>query len=173
MYKKFDGSVVVFSVLYVDDILLIGNDVGVLSSVKVWLSSQFDMKDLGEASHILGIKLLRDRKQRMLGLSQATYIDKILAHVSMQDSKKGFLPFKHGITLSKDQCPKTPNEIEKMKAVPYASVVGSLMYEMLCTRPDICFAVGMVSRYQSNPGQEHWTAVKHIIKYLKRTRDYM
>ena len=69
MYKKFDGSVVVFLVLYVEDILLIGNDVGVLSSVKVWLSSQFDMKDLGEDSHILGIKLLRDRKQRMLGLS--------------------------------------------------------------------------------------------------------
>ena len=102
MYKKCDGSMVVFLVLYVDDILLIGNDVGVLSSVKVWLSSQFDMKDLGEASHILGIKLLRDRKQSMLGLSQATYIDQILAHFSMQDSKKGFLPFRHGITLSKD-----------------------------------------------------------------------
>ena len=90
----------------------------------------------------------------------------------MQNSKKGFLPFKHGITLSKDQCPKTPNKIEKMKAVPYASAVGSLMYAMLCTRPDTCFVVGMVSKYQSNPGQEHWTAVKHIIKYLKRTRDY-
>ena len=69
MYKKCDGSVVVFLELYVDDILLIGNDVGVLSSFKVWLSSQFDMKDLGEASHILRIKLLLDRKQRMLGLS--------------------------------------------------------------------------------------------------------
>ena len=60
-----------------------------------------------------------------------------------------------------------------MKVVSYASIVGSLMYAMLCTRPDICFAVGMVSRYQSNPRQENWTAVKHIIKYLKRTRDYM
>ena len=155
VYKKCDGSMVVFLVLYVDDILLIGNDVGVLSSVKVWLSSQFDMKDLGEASHILGIKLLRDRKQRMLGLSQATYIDQILDCFNMQDSKKGFLPFRHGITLSKDQCPKTPDEIEKMKAVPYASAVGSLMYAILCTRPDIYFVVGMVSRYQSNLGQEH------------------
>ena len=109
----------------------------------------------------------------MLGLSHATYIDQILARFSMQDSKKGFLPFRHGITLSKDKCPKTPNEIEKRKAVPYASTVGSLMYAMLCTRPDICFDVSMVSKYQSNPGQEHWTTVKHIIKYLKRTRDYM
>ncbi|XP_070010731.1 secreted RxLR effector protein 161-like [Nicotiana tabacum] len=60
-----------------------------------------------------------------------------------------------------------------MKAVPYASTVESLMYVILCTRPDICFAVGIVSRFQSNPGREHWTAIRHIIKYLKRTRDYM
>ncbi|XP_075080638.1 secreted RxLR effector protein 161-like [Nicotiana tabacum] len=68
---------------------------------------------------------------------------------------------------------QTNEEIEMMKAVPYAYVVGSLMYVMLCTRPDICFAIGVVSRFQSNPGREHWIAVKHIIKYLKRTRDYM
>lgn len=173
VYKKCDGNVVVFLVLYVDDILLIGNNVKVLSNVRVWLSKQFDMKDLGEVGHILGIKVLRDRKKRMLGLSQASYIDTILTRFSMQNSKKGFLPFRHGIALSKEQCPRTPKEIENMKAVPYASAVGSLMYAMLCTRPDICFAVGMVSRYQSNPGQEHWTAVKHILKYLKRTKDYM
>ena len=60
-----------------------------------------------------------------------------------------------------------------MSRVPYASAVGSLMYAMLCTRPDICFAVGIVSRFQSKPGPDHWTAVKHIFKYLKRTRDNM
>ena len=59
-----------------------------------------------------------------------------------------------------------------MEGIPYASAVGSLMYDaMLCTRPDICFAIGMVSRYQSNPGLEHKTAVKHILKYLRRTKD--
>ncbi|XP_037494320.1 uncharacterized protein LOC119370380 [Jatropha curcas] len=88
-----------------------GNCVGMLNSVKDWLSQRFDMKDLGEAAHILRIKLMRDRKKRMIGLSQALFIDTILARFSMQDSKKGFLPFRHGITLSKDQwtqCPKTP-----------------------------------------------------------------
>ena len=85
---------VVFLVLYVDDIILIGNNIGTLSLVKVWLSVQFDMKDLGEASHILGIKLLRDRQKRMLGLSQASYIDQILSRFSMQDSNKGFVPFR-------------------------------------------------------------------------------
>ena len=60
-----------------------------------------------------------------------------------------------------------------MRQVPYASTIGSLMYVMLCTRPDICYSVGMISRYQSNPGLKHWQAVKHILKYLRRTRDYM
>ena len=76
-------------------------------SIKVWLSSQFDMKDLGEAKFILGIKLWRDRKNKMLGLSQARYIDKVLEQFSIQNSKKGLLPFRHGVLLSDDQRPKT------------------------------------------------------------------
>ena len=60
-----------------------------------------------------------------------------------------------------------------MRRVPCASAVGSLMYAMLCTRPDICYTVGIVSRYQSNPGLDHWTAVKHILQYLRRMRNYM
>ena len=67
----------------------------------------------------------------------------------------------------------TAKEKEYMKTIPYASSIGSLMYVMLCTIPDICYSVEIVSRYQSNPGREHWTAVKHILKYLRRTRDYM
>ena len=88
VYKRCQDKVVTFLVLYVDDILLIGNDVGVLSSIRIWLSNQFDMKDLGEASYILGIKLWRDSKNRMLGLSQTAYVDKILSKFSMPDSKK-------------------------------------------------------------------------------------
>ena len=84
---------------------------------------------------------------------------------------KGLVPFRHGVPLSKDQCPKTDKEKEEMRLVSYASVIGSLMYVMLCTRPDISFSMGMVARYQSNSGQAHWTVVKHILKYLKRTRD--
>ena len=60
-----------------------------------------------------------------------------------------------------------------MRGIPYTFAVGSLMYAMLCTRPDIYFVVGIVNRYQFDPGEEHWTAVKHIFKYLRRTRDYM
>ena len=142
-----------FLVPYVDDILLIENDVGVMSSVKVWLSSQFDMKDLGEANFILGIKLWWDCKNKILGLSQTRYIDKVLEQFSMQNSKKGLLLFRHGVPLSDDQRPKILEEENMMRQVPYASTVGSLIYAMLCTRPDICYSVGMVSRYQSKLGQ--------------------
>ena len=73
----------------------------------------------------------------------------------MDNSKKGLLPFKNGLAFSKDQCPKTQEERDRMERVPYASAVGSLIYTMLCTKLDIRFAVGMVSGYQSNPGPEH------------------
>ncbi|XP_050259893.1 secreted RxLR effector protein 161-like [Quercus robur] len=109
----------------------------------------------------------------MLGLSQARYIDKVLEQFSMQNSNKGLLPFRHGVPLSDDQRPKTLEEEIMMRQVPYASILGSPMYAMLCTRPDICYSVGMVSRYQSNSGPKHWQAVKHILKYLRRIRDYM
>ena len=72
VYKRIKGDKLVFLILYVDDILLIGNDVGVLTSVKEWLAKQFDMKDLGEASFILGIQVIRDRKNRTIALSQAS-----------------------------------------------------------------------------------------------------
>ena len=107
VYKRIQGTKVVFLVLYIDDILLIRNDIKVLSSVKGWLQKQFDMKDFGEANYILGIKLLRDRKNKVLALSQALYIDKILARFSMENSKKGTLPFRHGVHLSKEQSPNT------------------------------------------------------------------
>ena len=86
VYKYIKENKVVFLVLYVDDILLIGNDVETLSNVKKWLAEQFQMKDLGEASYVLGIQIIRDRKNKLLVLSQASYIDKVLARFSMQDS---------------------------------------------------------------------------------------
>lgn len=89
----------------------------------------------------------------------------------MLDSKRGLLPVRHGIHLSKEMSPKTPEERDKMARIPYASAIGSLMYAMLCTRPDIAYAVSLTSRYQSNPGLEHWIAVKNILKYLRRTKD--
>ena len=108
-----------------------------------------------------------------MGLSQASYIDKVLTRFSKDISKKDLLPFRHSLMFSKEQCPKTQEERSRIEGIPYASAVGSLIYAMLCTRLDIYFAIGMVSRYWSNPSLEHWTTVKHILKYLRRTKHYM
>ncbi|KAK8697972.1 hypothetical protein V6N13_114104 [Hibiscus sabdariffa] len=129
VYKKFSGSIVSFLILYVDDILIIGNDVPTLQSIKTLLTSCFSMKDLGEAAYILGVKIYRDRSKRLLGLSQSTYIDKVLKRFSMEESKRGFLPMRHGISLSKEMCPSTPQERERMNQIPYASAIGSIITE--------------------------------------------
>src|SRR3954471_10308062 len=97
VYKKLSGSSVAFLVLYVDDILLIGNDTKFLGEVKEYLNGNFSMKDLGEAAYILGIKNYRDRPKRLLALSQRTYIEKIQKRFSMDNSKRGLLPVIKGV----------------------------------------------------------------------------
>ena len=128
------------------------------------------MKDLGEAAYILDIKINRDRSRRLIGLSQSTYLDKILKKFKMDQSKKWLLPVLQGVKLSKTQCPVTAEDRERMSVVPYAFAIGSIMYAMLCTRPDVSLAKSMAGMFQSDPGVEHWTAVKNILKYLKRTK---
>ncbi|KAK8516826.1 hypothetical protein V6N12_049538 [Hibiscus sabdariffa] len=91
--------------------------------------------------------------------------------IFMKESKRGFLPMRHCISLSKEMCPSTPQERERMSQIPYASAIGSIMYAMICTLPDLSYALSMTSRYQANLGEGHWTAVKNILKYLRRTKD--
>jgi hypothetical protein len=105
VYKKVSGSTVAFLVLYVDDIFLIRNNVPFLNKVKDYLKSKFSMKDLGEAAYILGIKIYRDRTRRLIGLSQDTYLDKVVKMFHMENSKKGMLPMITGKPLSKAQRP--------------------------------------------------------------------
>ena len=89
----------------------------------------------------------------------------------MHDSKKGFIPIQHGLCLSKTQSPLTKEERDRMNKIPYASTIGSIMYAMLYTQPDVSYALIATSRYQSDPGDAHWVAVKNILKYLRRTKD--
>jgi hypothetical protein len=148
VFTKVSGSAVVFLVLYMDDILLIRNDILMLEVIKSSLRKSLSMKDLGQES----------------------YIDKILNWFNMHYSKKCFLPMSHGITLSKKQCPSTLDEKEIMRVIPYASAIGSIMYTMLCTHLDVSYALSAMRRYQSNYGEAHWTIVKNILKYLRRTK---
>ena len=89
----------------------------------------------------------------------------------MEHSKRGNVPMVSGITLSKSLCPQTQDEMTRMNLIPYSSAIGSIMYAMLCTRPNVSYALSVTSRYQSDPGLGHWVAVKNILKYLRRTKD--
>ncbi|RVW58556.1 Retrovirus-related Pol polyprotein from transposon TNT 1-94 [Vitis vinifera] len=145
-----NGSKYIFMVLYIDDILLASSDVNLLNDTKRILSANFDMKDLGEASFVLGIEIYRDRSRNLLGLSQRAYINRVLKRFNMQMCKAGDVPVVKGDKLSNEQYPKNDLEKDAMKTIPYASAIGSLMYAQVCTRPDIAFIVNVLGRYLSN-----------------------
>ena len=166
--KNFTNSYLVL-LLYVDDMLIAGSSMEEINTLKARLSSEFEMKDLGAAKQILGMRISRDRVAGTLNLSQEQYIQKVLSRFKVDEAKPRSTPLANHLKLSKEQSPKTAEEHEHMEKVPYASAVGSLMYAMVCTRPDIAYAVGAVSRYMSNPGKEHWEAVKWLLRYLKGT----
>ena len=155
IYLKFNGRKFIILVLYVDDILLSSSNVELLHETKQFLFSKFDMKDLGNASFVLGIQIYRDRSRGILGLSQKSYIDKVLSRFGMINCAPRDTPMAKGDKFSLDQCPKNELERKDIKRFPYASAVGSLMYAQVCTRLDIAYIVGMLGRYLSNLGMDH------------------
>ena len=128
IYLKFSGSRFIILVLYVDDILLASSDMELLHETKRFLSSKFDMKDLGNASFVLGIQIYRDHSRGILGLSQKSYIDKVLSRLGMSNCTPGDMSVAKGNKFSLHQCLKNKLENKDMERFPYASAVGSLMY---------------------------------------------
>ena len=167
--QKFSDDDFIILLLYVDDMLIIGRNSSRIDRLKNQLSKAFAMKDLGPAKQILGIRIHRERDAKKLYLSQEKYIEKVLRRFNMDKAKAVSSPLATHFKLNTEQCPSTDVEKKDMERVPYASAVGSLMYAMVCTRPDIAYAVGVVSWFLSNPGREHWNAVKWIMRYLRGT----
>jgi hypothetical protein len=126
VYANYKNGKFIFLILYVDDILLASSDVRLLQETKQFLSSKFDMKDLGEASYVLGIEIHRDRRNGVLGLPQKAYLEKVLKKYNMHASRATPAPIVKGDKFGLYQCPRNQYEIDQMKMVPYASAVGSL-----------------------------------------------
>eukprot|EP00253_Pinus_taeda_P025266 PITA_25266 len=144
VYFKLIGDRVIYLVLYVDDMLLVGNDKEIVQDLRPLCSLQFPAPW---------------KISRLLQL--------FFGHWKLK-SRSG----KEEALVKPEECPKTQEEEEDMSHVPYASAVSSLMYAMVCTRPDIAHAVGVWRRFMSKPGKEHWTAVKRVFRYLRGTSDY-
>lgn len=170
-FKKLGDGSLIYLLLYVDDMLIAAKSMVEINKLKSQLSQEFEMKNLGAAKKILGMEIKRDRKKGQLCLSQKRYLEKVLSRFGMEKAKPVSTPLAAHFRLSAAQSPKTDAQKAEMANVPYASAVGSVMYAMICTRPDIAQAVSLVSRYMANPGKDHWQALKWLLRYLKGTLD--
>ena len=167
LYLKKDGVDAVYVLLYVDDILITGNSTSLQEWVMNQLKNQFEMSNLGICKYILGIEIMKDEETGNIKISQRQYIQNILKKFNMETCKSVSSPVDISSKLSSAMCPKTQDEIEEMKSIPYSQAVGALMYLMVTNRPDIAYAVTMVARFMQNPGKQHWIAVKRIFRYLQ------
>jgi len=159
-----DGLIVT---AYVDDLKIIGRDKQAIQRLKNALSERFDMTDLGPISYYLGMSVTRDRAARTITLSQAGYLQKVLHTFGFEEAKPAATPMEPGLCLEKE----TLQTAETEAVQRYQSAIGSLMYAMTTTRPDIAFAVSTVSQFAQNPNDSHWKAVKRIFRYLRGTLD--
>jgi hypothetical protein len=157
--------------VFVDDLLIIGPSLIDINNIKAKLSKRFHMTDLGPCKYYLGMEVIRDRPNRTLKLSQQGYIEKVLREFGMWDcSQKNDTPIDIHNKLRRADPEFEPTR-EEIKW--YQKAVGSLMYAMLGTRPDIAFAVSAVSRYAARPTPQHKSAVQRIFRYLRKTVNYV
>ena len=166
--KMINKEEYLYLLLYVDDMLIAAKSMSEVNKLKKRLSEEFEMKDLGAASKILGIEITRDRRNGVLCLSQSGYLEKILERFNMSGSKPAKTPIGTHFKLSAVQ---DDSECVDTNKTPYASAVGSIMYSMIGTRPDLAFAIGLVSRFMGKPGAIHWEAVKWLLRYIKGSQN--
>ncbi|GKA27622.1 retrotransposon protein, putative, ty1-copia subclass [Tanacetum coccineum] len=150
-YRSYAPGEYIYLLLYVDDMLIACKSKAEIGSTKSLLKKEFDMKELGEAKKILGMEIVRDRSRKILRVSQSGYVSKILNNFRIDNGKSVKMPLGGHFKLSLKDCPVKDCDVERMSKVPYANAVGSLMYLMVCTRPDIAYVVSVVSRYLANP----------------------
>ena len=141
---KVSGSKFIILVLYVDNILLVVNDVCMLHDVKKFFSNNFEMKYMAETSYVIEIEIFRNRSQEKLGLSREGYINKILERFFMENYSARIVPIQK---VNNKKCSKSDLERKVIESIPYASIVGSLMYIQTCTRPIFSFADEMLGQY--------------------------
>jgi len=151
----------VIVVIWVDDLIIAASNNDSLNCVKKMLTARFKMKDLGKLNYFLGIDF--HQNEGYVKMSQKRYILKVLERFNMSDCKPRSTPCEQKLDHNSDDDPVDPKR--------YREAVGSLIYLMTCTRPDLSWTVSKLSQYLSNPNEQHWSTVKHVMRYLKGTID--
>jgi Reverse transcriptase (RNA-dependent DNA polymerase) len=161
LYVRIEGAGTLLIALYVDDLLIACGDIAYLAEIKAALSQRFEMKDLGEAKMCLGLEISRNRKDGDLTLSQAKYIGSVLSRYGMDSAYGAHTPMEAGADLY--------GANEPADDMPYREAIGSLIYLMVGTRPDIAFALSQLSKFVESPTRTHWNAVTRVLRYVKQT----
>lgn len=166
------GNVRVIVPVYVDDMTIASKTTKEYEDVASELEKHFKLKRLGPTTSLLGVAIERDRSKHLLKISQKQYAMDVLSRFGLADISTVTTPLPPGHQLSKDQAPKSDAERVEMQDIPYAQLVGALMYLAVATRPDIAHSVGVLARFSSNPGMAHWKALKHLCRYVQGTKDF-
>ena len=161
LYTGSSAGALVIIALYVDDLLIACSDQEKLLEIKAELSKRFRMKDLNEARQCLGFEIHRDVQRGTLHLSQTKYANKVLCRFGMEQSKGVTTPMETGIDLNEKSEPALD--------IPYRQAIGSLMYLMVGTRPDIAFGISKLAKFVESPTLIHWNCVKRVLRYIKST----
>lgn len=166
IYFKATGITWTYIALYVDDLLLVGPDMAEIKRVKEGLAEEYGIKDLGPAEFILGIQIMRS-SDGTVTLSQKAYLEEVLKRFGMADCRPLATPMEPNLQL--EQSLDEPDPDFKRK---YLQGIGSVLYAMTGTRPDIGHAVSYLARFSARPTNEHWLAFIHLLRYLRGTLDY-
>ena len=152
--------------MWVDDLIIFGKDMPSINALKEQLNEEYEMKDLGELKYFLGIQVHRDRERKIIHIGQSGYNRTILERYGMENSKPASTPLSSGARLTKATATETLADQKE-----YQSMVGSLMYAMLATRPDLAQSIQQISQFSQKPTNTHEKAVKHALRYLNGTID--
>jgi Reverse transcriptase (RNA-dependent DNA polymerase)/gag-polypeptide of LTR copia-type/Integrase core domain/GAG-pre-integrase domain len=171
IYIARQGQKFIILGLHVDDALMVHNNDAFCDSMVKSISGEFETTDLGEPTKLLGMRLRRT-SDGSVRIDQEAYTVELLKRFKMEECQPSSMPHQPGHHLSKSMCPQTPDEIEEMKDAPYGELVGGLLWLSINTRPDIKQAVSVLCRFVKNPGRQHWTAAKLVLRYLQGTKAF-
>ena len=150
--------------VHVDDLMILAKNISEMERLKDSLKLQFKMKDMGQLHYYVGVCIVQDKENKQVFLHQGQYIEKMLKKFGQRGAKSVSTPADLNVKLQKEDGVSRPVDV-----ISYQSIVGSLLYAAIATRPDIAQAVGVVSKFCANPTQSHFTAAKRILRYLKGT----
>lgn len=164
LYVKHEEQEVIVVIIWVDDLIIAGSCKRIIQDFKAAISKGFSMKDLGALKWILGVEIKRDRSRRRIEMTQTVYINQMLERFGMAECKPVGAPAEGVLSRITAEDGGRPDKL-------YMSIVGSLLYASIITRPDITYAVQALGRHMQASGNEHMIAAKRVLRYLQGTKD--